>query len=481
MFIDSESFVTTFSGAILISGGLGIAGQCKAEDIPLEVLVPVSAQKIDVDEGGFGGLLDDGDRFGRAVTTLGDLDLDGVIDIAVGARSDDDGQTDAGAVWLLFMNADGTVKIEQKISDTMGGLTTGNLGGLLDEGDFFGYSIRSLGDLNGDGIQDLTVAAPYDDDLAENAGAIYQLYLNRDGTVNGYDKISDANSGLSVDLLSAGDFLGQAMGAIGDFNGDGNPDVALGAPGDDLDRSRDSGALHILLLNSDGSVNATQSILASDLGPGVIAAGDGFGGRHVANIGDLNGDGIDELAVGAYHDDDGGEDTGALHILFFNNEQNVTGSQKISAEAGGLVSELSAGDLFGMTVAPLGDVDGDGVPDIAVGNNLDDDGLTDAGALFLLLLNEDGTVKAERKISLADTAGFDDLYLLENERFGRSLGLIGELANDGTLTLAVGAGAGVDSGGGAIWLLTFAVPEPSTAGFLGAGLCLLLVRRRPIH
>ena len=82
-------------------------------------------------------------------------------------------------------------------------------------------------------------------------------------------------------------------------------------------------------------------------------------------------------------------------------------------------------------------------------------------------MNEDGTIKAERKISLADMAGFDDLFLLESERFGRSLGLIGDLQNDGTLTLAVGAGAGVD--GGAIWLLTFAVPRAGVRGPARAG------------
>ena len=464
------------SGLIWVLGTLGAAVTTGATPIAPDILRAVSSQKIDADEGGFTGGLDSGDRFGRSVTTLGDLDQDGVIDIAVGVRSDDDGQTDAGAIWMLFMNADGTVKSQQKISDTAGGLTPGNAGGLLSESDFFGYSIRSLGDLNDDGIQDLTVGAPNDDDSGAEAGAIYHLYLNRDGTVQGHEKISDTSNGLPAGLLNPGDLFGQAAGDIGDFDGDGIADVAIGAPGDDFNGGNDRGALHILLLNTDGSVRETQSIEANAFGAGVVRAGDGFGGRHVANIGDLNGDGVDELAVGAFRNDDGAVDAGALQILFFDDDQNLTTFQTISENAGGLTATLEAGDLFGMTVAPLGDVDGDGIPDIAVGNNRDDDGLENAGAVFLLLMNEDGTIKAERKISLADTAGFDDLFLLESERFGRSLGLIGDLQNDGTLTLAVGAGAGVD--GGAIWLLTFAVPEPASAALLALGLPLVMARRR---
>jgi len=116
----------------------------------------------------------------------------------------------------------------------------------------------------------------------------------------------------------------------------------------------------------------------------------------------------------------------------------------------GTVSEQ---DLFGMTVAPMGDLDGDGIPDIAVGNNRDDDGGNNRGSVFILLLNADGTVKEEAKISSTEDFGFSSLDLLDDERFGRALGFVGDLSGDGSTVLAVGAGAGVD--GGAIWLLKF--------------------------
>ncbi len=77
-----------------------------------------SSQKISDTAGNFEGVLDDNDQFGSAVANIGDLDFDGVTDLAVGAPLDDDGGTDRGAVWILFMNDDGTVDTDQKISDT---------------------------------------------------------------------------------------------------------------------------------------------------------------------------------------------------------------------------------------------------------------------------------------------------------------------------------------------------------------------------
>ncbi|MCH8315735.1 MAG: FG-GAP repeat protein, partial [Planctomycetes bacterium] len=119
----------------------------------------LSHQKISDTEGGFTGALDDGDFFGSPVASLGDLDGDGVGDLAVGAFADDDGGLDRGAVWVLFMNTDGTVKSHQKISATQGGFT-----GTLDDGDKFGHSAASLGDLDGDGVGDLAVGATSDGD-----------------------------------------------------------------------------------------------------------------------------------------------------------------------------------------------------------------------------------------------------------------------------------------------------------------------------
>ena len=108
------------------------------------------------------------DGFGYSVATLGDLDNDGIVDIAVGATGDDDGGDGLGAVWLLFLNNNGTVKGHQKISATEGGFN-----GMLENGDGFGSSVASLGDLDNDGIVDIAVGAIGDDDGGNDAGAVW--------------------------------------------------------------------------------------------------------------------------------------------------------------------------------------------------------------------------------------------------------------------------------------------------------------------
>lgn len=92
-------------------------------------------------------------RIGSSVASLGDLDADAAVDLAVGARNDG-----SGAVWILFRNADGTVKSPSKISNTQGGFA-----GVLDYLDNFGVATASLGDLDGDGIE-LAVGARSDGD-----------------------------------------------------------------------------------------------------------------------------------------------------------------------------------------------------------------------------------------------------------------------------------------------------------------------------
>jgi ubiquinone/menaquinone biosynthesis C-methylase UbiE len=111
-----------------------------------------SEQKISDMEGNFQGVLDDDDSFGISVAALGDLDGDKTADVAVGANRDDDGRTDRGAVYVLFLHKNGTVKAEQKISDTQG-----NFQGVLDDYDYFGVSVAALGDLDGDKTADVAV------------------------------------------------------------------------------------------------------------------------------------------------------------------------------------------------------------------------------------------------------------------------------------------------------------------------------------
>jgi hypothetical protein len=133
----------TYCGAVFVLF-LDVDGTVKAE------------QKISSTQGALTGPLEVTDFFGFSVANLGDVDGDSITDIAVGADGDDDGGSNRGAVYVLFMNADGTVKAEQKISSTQGGLT-----GPLEFGDKFGYAVASMGDLNADGVPGAYRGAPH--------------------------------------------------------------------------------------------------------------------------------------------------------------------------------------------------------------------------------------------------------------------------------------------------------------------------------
>ena len=128
-----------------------------------------SFQKISTTAGGFLGKLDPGDDWGSALTFIGDIDGDNVLDLAVGAPDDNDGGPGRGAVWVLFMESTGMVKFHQKISEE-----TGHFTDTLDDFAWFGYSVAGAGDLNGDNIPDLAVGAPH----MVDEGSVWVFHMN---------------------------------------------------------------------------------------------------------------------------------------------------------------------------------------------------------------------------------------------------------------------------------------------------------------
>jgi hypothetical protein len=332
-----------------------------------------SSTKIASGTGG-GPTLANEDFFGISVANVGDLDGDGVADLAVGATGDDTNGTDRGAVHILFLNASGTVKSSTKIASGTGG------GPTLANDDLFGISVANVGDLDGDGVADLTVGARGDDTGGTDRGAVHILFLNASGTVKSSTKIASGTGGGPT--LADYDLFGSSVANVGDLDGDGVADLAVGARGDGANR----GAVHILFLNASGTVKSSTKIASGTGGGPALANFDRFG-ISVANVGDLDGDGVTDLAVGAFGDGTGGASRGAVHILFLNAGGAVKSSTKIASGTGGGPT-LANSDLFGHSVANVGDLDGDGVTDLAVGASRDDTGGTDTdrGAVYILRL-----------------------------------------------------------------------------------------------
>ena len=431
-----------------------------------------SFQKISDTAGNFLEPLLTGDEMGGAVCDLGDLDGAGpsVRAIAVGATLDDDGGVNKGAVYIMFLAANGSVLSYQTISDTQG-----NFLEPLVSNDEFGASIANLGDLDGPGpsVRAIAVGAIGDDDGGTNRGAVYILFLAANGSVLSYRAITDTQGNFNFTLDNE-DGFGDCAAALGDLDrgGPSKAALAVGCSGDD-DGGLDRGAMYILFLDATGSVLSSTKI--SDLVGGFTypLLNEDFFGSAAAFLGDLDivGPSVGVMAVGAPGSDDGGTDRGAVFILFLAANGNVLSYQKISDTQGNFLETLDNTDEFGGALARLRDLDGPGpsVIALAVGAGADDDGGLDRGAAYVLFLAANGTVLSSQKIS--DLAGTFTATIDNEDALGSSLAALGDLdgAGNSMETLVIGA-SGDDDGGtdrGAVYV-TFLNGNAGTVAVPGA-------------
>lgn len=408
---------------LLISMGVELYGQTT------QIFGPDGYVTIEEGANGFIADIDPGDRFSRDHDVAGDINGDGIVDLVVGARSDDDGATDAGAVYILFMNNDGTVQSNQKISMLSGGFTDA-----LNAGNFFGYGVAGIGDYDADGVPDIAVSAPVPPNMA-----LYIIHLNSNGTVKDFVK----TTGIPA----------QGLSAIGDINGDGRIDLVACEPGSDVGGT-DMGGIKLLFFNEDSVLEPLNTVTIDALNGGFgdgLNPGDEFGGREAAMLGDIDGDGTLELAVGAFMSDGG---KGAIWILSLDSETfQVVDKVKITEGLNGFDEELttgvnpngSEGANFGHALAAVGDVNGDGVPDLMTGANQQFEGWG-----YVLYLNADRTVKTFTRMN--NNSGGFGLVLEPEERFSRSISFVGDLRGDGTIAVNYGGGAGES---GTLYLLFF--------------------------
>lgn len=401
------------------------------EIVPISTL-PYQPEGVVTISEGSGGLLanlESGDRFGRDHDKIGDVNGDGITDLVVGARSDDDGAVDAGAVYILFMNSDGTVGSNQKISMLEGGFTE-----TLNAGNFFGYGVAGIGDYDADGIPDIAVSSP----VPPN-NSLYIIHLNTEGTVKNYVKNQN--------------IIANGLTAIGDVNGDNRIDLVACKPGSD-DGGDQRGAIDILFLDSASQIQYSNTVTISSTQGGFgtgLEDGDQFGGREVAMLGDMDNDGTKELAVGSFMSDGG---KGAIWILSLDSSTlNVVSKLKITEGMNGFTDELTTGlnpngtygANFGHAMCASGDIDGDGINDLITGANQQYEGWA-----YVLYLNADKTVKSFSRINNTD-GGFN-LNLGSEGRFSRSISYVGDLKGDGSIAINFGGGAG---GTGTLYTLFF--------------------------
>lgn len=293
------------------------------------------------------------DSSGYAVATVGDVNDDGADDLLIGSPENSRVANAAGMAHLVFGPVVGPVQLSAATYRVLGER----------ESDKLGCAVGRAGDLDGNGEQDLLVSACYSDRNGQDAGAVFQFSTHTE-----IDRIAGDADGAMVGEQPF-DQLGTAI-AGGDIDGDGLSDVVVGSPFHDLGAD-DAGAVYLALGPATVDMNA----------PDAKITGDGIGdhaGTSVAVLGDVDGDGFDDLAIGAPGRDEGGEDAGAAYVLF----GPVFGAGSL-ADADVKLVGATAFDFAGQSVAPAGDFDADGYPDLVVGAPFHDGLAPSSGAAYV--------------------------------------------------------------------------------------------------
>ena len=388
----------------------------------------------------------DGERFGEGLA-IGDFNGDGVGDLAVGVTVKGLSSGPSAGVLLPFKGSGG--------GPTQAGylvIDENRSGGVDEAGDRFGAAVVS-GDFDGDGVADLAVGAPGKaSGVLAGAGLVY-IYSGAADVPIPDGTRTEASAGQTA---AAGDQFGAAL-AAGDFNGDGYDDLAVGAPGKAVGGIPGAGMVFIYPGSPTGLT--AGSVYTSSAVAHAPAAGDGFGSALAA--GDVDTDGLDELAVGLPgRTVSGAAAAGAVAVLH-GTFGGLSGGSWQTQEQAANVSE--AGDQFGFALT-LADLNGDGALDLVAG--APGESLGAATTAGMVCSFPGGTIALNPGTCLtASNAGASPET---GARFGHSLDA-GDLNLDGFADLVIGSpgsSLGGAAGAGALFFFAGTSGALSSAGFV---------------
>ena len=393
------------------------------------------------------------DNSGGSVSAAGDLNGDGIDDIIVGAAGA--GDLDTGASYVIFGDSNWlNASIELSELDGSNGFKINGIG----KDDNSGGSVSGAGDVNGDGIDDIVIGA---------AGAIggdsddesYVIFGENNWSNASIDLSDlDGSNGFKITGIQQGSSSGLSVSSAGDVNGDNIDDIIIGAAGADANNKSAAGESYVIYGSQKPfSSSIDISELDGTIGFRITGINDyDASGVSVSYAGDVNGDNIDDIIIGAYNADKIHEQgtssekiylgAGATYVVFGDSEFSSSSIDlsSLDGENGFRIDGIDEFDRSGKTVSNAGDINGDNIDDIIIGAYLaDSGGHTNAGQSYVVFGANSWPDPFIELHALDGSNGFKVNGLAQSNFNGSSVSYAGDVNGDNIDDIIVGA-AGTD-------------------------------------
>jgi hypothetical protein len=397
------------------------------------------------------------DQSGISVAAAGDINGDGFADLIIGSdyASYSPHDDNSSKTYVIFGSAEGFgPKVELSGLDGSNGfqITGQSLTGIYS---YSSNAVASAGDVNGDGFADLLIGDAYAEKSGSSyyppsPGAAHVVFGGAGGFPADFslDDLDGAN-GFKIAGELTGDFTGIAVSTAGDLNGDGIDDIVIGASSADAGGSR-SGNTYVVFGSTKG-FGAELQLSDLDGANGFRVIGEAIEDRSGCDVasGDINGDGIADLIIGANGADANGASSGAAYVVF-GRDTGFAANLHLSSLNGAngfQISGEAAGDQAGDSVALAGDLNADGFDDIIIGARFADPHGSASGAAYVVFGHGGGFSASLDLGDLDGSNGFKMSGNAENDWFGRSVASAGDVNGDGYDDLIVGASLEDANGG----------------------------------